>query len=90
VRNRPTGASSVRFSLRRGWRGRFRRSAPPFVSIQIINESQAPWHIHSSLAAILGAMRHDGCGGRVAKAELLTGVEGVSSRPVRRIVLRDG
>jgi len=30
-------------------------------------------------------MRHDGCGGRAAKAELLTGVDGVSSRPVRKI-----
>ena len=29
----------------------------------------------------------DGWGGRVAKAELLTGLECVSSRPVRRIVL---
>jgi hypothetical protein len=33
-------------------------------------------------------MRHDGCGGRTEKAELLTGIDGVSSRPVRRIVLR--
>jgi len=33
-------------------------------------------------------MRHDGCGGRAAKAELFTGTEGASSRPVRRIVLR--
>jgi len=32
-------------------------------------------------------MRHDGCGGLAAKAELLTGIEGVSSRPVRRIVM---
>jgi hypothetical protein len=32
-----------------------------------------------------------GCGGgRTAKAELMTGVDGVSSRPVRRIVLRAG
>jgi hypothetical protein len=29
-------------------------------------------------------MRHDGCGGRPAKAELLTGVEEASCRPVRR------
>ncbi len=36
---------------------------------------------------ILDRMRHDGCGGRVAKAELLTGIDG-SSRPMRRIVLR--
>jgi hypothetical protein len=35
-------------------------------------------------------MRHDGCGGRAGKAELLTGIEGVSSRPVQRIVLREG
>jgi hypothetical protein len=31
-------------------------------------------------------MRHDGCGGRAGKAELLTGIEGVSGRPVSRIV----
>jgi hypothetical protein len=36
---------------------------------------------------ILDRMRHDGCGGRPEKAELLTGIEGASSRPVRRIVL---
>ena len=35
-------------------------------------------------------MRHDGGGGMAGKAELLTGIEGVSSRPVRRIVLREG
>jgi hypothetical protein len=33
-------------------------------------------------------MRHDGCGGLAAKAELLTGIESVSSRPVRKILLR--
>jgi hypothetical protein len=37
--------------------------------------------------AILNRMRHDGGGGRVAKAALLTGIEGASSRPVRRIVV---
>jgi hypothetical protein len=42
------------------------------------------------LRNILDRMRHDGCGGRAGKAELLSGIEGVSSRPVRRIVLRDG
>ncbi len=36
---------------------------------------------------ILARMRHDGCGGIASKAELLTGVEGASSRPVRRITL---
>jgi hypothetical protein len=39
---------------------------------------------------ILKRMRHDGCGGRRGRAELLTGIEGASSRPVRRIVLQIG
>jgi hypothetical protein len=39
------------------------------------------------LRALLARMRHDGCGGLAGKAELLSGVDGVSSRPVRRIVL---
>jgi hypothetical protein len=33
---------------------------------------------------------HDDCGGCALKAELPTGIEGVSSRPVRKIVLREG
>jgi hypothetical protein len=39
---------------------------------------------------ILDRMRRDGCGGRAGRAELLTGVDGASSRPVRRIVLQQG
>jgi hypothetical protein len=39
---------------------------------------------------ILDKMRHHGCGGRAGKAELLSGIEGASSRPVRKIVLRGG
>ena len=39
------------------------------------------------LRDLLARARHDGCGGRAAKAELLTGTEAASSRPVRRIVL---
>jgi hypothetical protein len=35
-------------------------------------------------------MRHDGCGGLPGKAELLTGIEAASSRPVRKIVVLDG
>ena len=36
---------------------------------------------------LIARMRHDGCGGRAGQVELLTGIEGASSRPVRRIVL---
>jgi hypothetical protein len=36
---------------------------------------------------IIAGMRHDGCGGRAGKAELLTGIETVSSRPMRKFVL---
>ena len=42
------------------------------------------------LRDLLARARQEGCGGQVARAELLTGVEGVSSRPVRKIVLRSG
>jgi hypothetical protein len=37
---------------------------------------------------MLALMRHEGCGGRAGKAELITGTE--DNRPVRRIVLREG
>jgi hypothetical protein len=34
---------------------------------------------------IIKRMRHDGCGGRAGKVELMTGID-ASSRPVRKIV----
>jgi hypothetical protein len=40
------------------------------------------------LGDLLTRARHEGCGGRAATATLLSSSEGVSSRPVRRIVLR--
>jgi hypothetical protein len=42
------------------------------------------------LHMLIARMRHDGCGGSAGRVELLAGGDGVSSRPVRRIVLRDG
>jgi hypothetical protein len=42
------------------------------------------------LRVLISRMRHDGCGGWAGRVELLTGIDGVSSRPVRRIVLRAG
>jgi hypothetical protein len=42
------------------------------------------------LRTILDRMRHDGCGGRAGRVELLTGIEGASSRPVRKIKLIEG
>jgi hypothetical protein len=53
------------------------------------NETHVPWR-DRTLFDVLKRMRHDGCGGLAGKAELLTGIEGASSRPVRRIVLREG
>jgi hypothetical protein len=40
------------------------------------------------LRDFLARARHEGCGGQALRAELLTGSEGVSSRPVRRVVLK--
>ena len=56
---------------------------------QLVNEAHAPWR-HVRLSVILARMRHDGCGGRPAYVELLSGIEDISTRPVRRIVLRAG
>ena len=42
------------------------------------------------LRILIARMRHEGCGGGAGKVELLTGIDGVSSRPLRRIVLRAG
>lgn len=50
------------------------------------NEVHVPWH--RTLRQILQRARHDGCGGLAGEAVLISGVEGVSSRPVRKIVLR--
>lgn len=55
----------------------------------MVNEVHAPRR-DMPIREILKRMRHDGCGGQAGKAELLTGIEGVSSRPVLRIVLREG
>ena len=54
--------------------------------VQMVNESHAKWR-DQTLRTILAKMRHDGCGGLAGKAELLTGIEAVSSRPVRKIAL---
>jgi hypothetical protein len=39
---------------------------------------------------IIKLMRHAGCGGRASKVELVSGIEGASSRPVRKIVVLEG
>ena len=36
---------------------------------------------------IIARMRHNGCGGRAEKVELMIGIDG-ASRPVRKVVLR--
>jgi hypothetical protein len=39
---------------------------------------------------IIARVRHDGCGGRPGRVELVTRVDGASSLPVRQIVIRQG
>jgi hypothetical protein len=57
-----------------------------FLSEERASERQRDMPIR----VLLTRARHDGCGGLAGKAELLSGIEGVSSRPVRKIVLMDG
>ena len=53
---------------------------------RMLNEAHTPQG-DMRIRDIIARMRHDGCGGRAGKVELLTGIEGASSRPVRRILV---
>jgi hypothetical protein len=57
--------------------------------VRMVNETHRPQRA-MLIRDIIAKMRHDGCGGRVGKVELITGIEGASSTPVRKIVLREG
>jgi hypothetical protein len=58
--------------------------------VQVISEVHATnGQRNMPLLDLLSLSRHRGCGGRAARVELVTGVERVSCRPVRRIVLRE-
>jgi hypothetical protein len=56
--------------------------------VRMVNETHTPQRA-MPIRDIIARMRHDGYGGRAGKVELITGVEGASSRPVRKIVLRE-
>ena len=59
--------------------------------VTMLNEAHTKGHRRNlPIRVLLSRMRHDGCGGLAGTAELLTGIDGVSSRPVRRIVLLGG
>ena len=55
----------------------------------MLSETHAP-RSDLPIREIIKRMRHDGCDGRPGRVELLSGLEGASSRPVRRIVLIAG
>src|SRR6476659_1645219 len=54
---------------------------------RMFSETHAAGQRGMLIRDIIARMRHDGCGGRAGKVELLTGIEGASSRRVRRIVV---
>jgi hypothetical protein len=56
----------------------------------IFAEAHAAQQRDMLIPDILAKMRHDGCGRRPGRVELLTGIEGASRRPVRKIVVLDG
>ena len=84
----PTGQEALRepFSAFPSW---YLRVACDRGKVQMVNE------VHTArrelpIREILNRMRHDRCGGRAGRPELLTGIEGAASRPVRKIVLVAG
>jgi len=57
----------------------------------MLNEANMTVHQRGVvLRVLLNRLRHEGCGGRPSRVELLTSIDGVSSRPVRKIVLLSG
>jgi hypothetical protein len=56
--------------------------------VRMISETHTPQR-DIPIRDIIARMRHDGCGGRAGKVELITGIDGTSSQQVRRIVLRE-
>jgi hypothetical protein len=57
---------------------------------RMVNETHAGRWRDLRLDEILARTRHHGCGRLPGRAELLTDIASASSRPVRRIVLREG
>jgi hypothetical protein len=87
----PTGAEAIDqpFAAFPGWF--MRVTCDRCGKVTMLNEAHTPsGRRNLPIRVLLARMRHEGCGGLPGNAELLTGIEGVSSRPVRRIVLRLG
>lgn len=84
----PTGAEALDepFSAFPSWF--LRITCDRCGKVQIVNEAHARAWRDRTLRQILTRMRHDGCGGLAGGAELMSGAEAASSRPVRKIVLR--
>ena len=55
---------------------------------RILAETHTPQR-DKRIRDIIAKMRHNGCGGRPERVELLSGIEGASTWPVRKIVLID-
>jgi hypothetical protein len=85
----PTGAEALEepFSAFPSWF--LRITCDRCGKLQFLNEVHAQAWRNRTLRHILARMRHDGCGGLAGRAELLSGAEDASSRPVRKIVLRE-
>ena len=82
----PTGAEALDepFSAFPSWF--LRITCDRCGEVQMVNQAHL-WCDDMPLRDILDKMRHDECGGKSGRAELLTGIDGAAGRPVRRIVL---
>ena len=85
----PTGQEALSEPLRAFPSWFLRIECDRCSKVQLINQIHMP-HDELPIGDILARMRHDGCGGRAVKAELLSGAEGASSGPVRKIALLGG
>lgn len=85
----PTRAEALDLPLQAFPSGCLRVTCERCGEVRTVDTGRAPERQRAMpLRVLLARMRHEGCGGRVGRAELLTNLEHVSSRSLRRIVLR--
>jgi hypothetical protein len=85
----PTAEEALQASLRAFPSWFLRVECDRCGKVRMSNQAQvSAGQRNMRLRDLLARARHAGCGGQALTAELMTGSEGVSSRPVRRIVLR--
>jgi hypothetical protein len=87
----PSAEEALQFSLRAFPSWFLRIECDRCGKVRMLNQAHATAaQGNLRLKDFIARARHEGCGGRAARTELVTAADSTSSTPVRRIVLRAG